>query len=293
MRRHRAAYRVTWVVRLYSEGDMPVCRRKKTAQRRLIGESGPPSHVLYIEGRIPKQFFYLYHHVIRNHLVGGLTVYFLYDFSQIHRRYTQFIGIKRDFLARFVVFIDQHRKFESDVFLVGIHKRAFFIAQSSFEKEHKNPSNKSAADVKWSPAGKRDHHYYPGTQSPGKSPKTVFCPSRSHGAGTANQTSSGDCPDAQRGDVAADRDAVSRVRRRIVRPRSPTAKREIPTTRTAVHSTANGNTDTAGGETDEEKEINRMVIKKHNRIVFRIEDTELKNICIFAVAKVSESPIAR
>lgn len=110
---------------------------------------------------------------------------------------------------------------------------------------------------------------------------------------TAHQTSSGDCPDAQRGDVTADRDAVSRVRRRIVRPRSPAAEREIPTTRTAVHSTANGNTDTASGETDEEKEINRMVIKKHNRIVFRIEDTELKNICIFAVAKVSESPIAR
>ena len=26
---------------------------------------------------------------------------------------------------------------------------------------------------------------------------------------------------------------------------------------------------------------------------FCIEDTELKNICIFAIAKVSESPIAR
>ena len=40
-------------------------------------------------------------------------------------------------------------------------------------------------------------------------------------AGTARQTSSGDCPDTQRGHVAADRDAVPRVRRRILLPRSP------------------------------------------------------------------------
>ena len=89
--------------------------------------------------------------------------------------------------------------------------------------------------------------------------------------------------------MAADRDAVPCVRRHILLPRSSALQREIPTTRTAVHSTANGNTGTAGGETGEEKEISRMVIKKHNRVVFCIEDTELKNIRIFAVAKVSKS----
>ena len=112
---------------------------EKAAQRRLVGKAGAPRHGLYVEPRVPEQGLDLDNDVVGNHLMGGLAVYLLNDFGQVYGRYAQFIGIKSDLPARFVVFADQHGEPHGDIFLVGIHERALLGARRLLEKDIEIP----------------------------------------------------------------------------------------------------------------------------------------------------------
>ena len=98
---------------------------EKAAQRRLVGKAGAPRHGLYVEPRVPEQGLDLDNDVVGNHLMGGLAVYLLNDFGQVYGRYAQFIGIKSDLPARFVVFADQHGE---PIFSLLVFTKGRFLA---------------------------------------------------------------------------------------------------------------------------------------------------------------------
>ena len=56
---------------------------EKAAERRLGGESALSDNVFYRYVCVSQECFYSDNGVIRNHIPGGLTVYFLYDFGKI------------------------------------------------------------------------------------------------------------------------------------------------------------------------------------------------------------------
>ena len=105
----------------------PVFRRghsclsaEKTAQRRLVGKSGLPGYIFYIEVRIAKQGFDADHQVVCNHLIGSLPVYFLHDLTKVDRGDTQFIGIESHFPLCGVIFGNECSEFAGNLLFIRV-----------------------------------------------------------------------------------------------------------------------------------------------------------------------------